>query len=811
MLLRAISGNTAEKLGVGQPEFRRLHEEQNARGQPPWAPFTDLDEWELAQWLLKRVNQTGTDEFLKLPIIRKRLGLSYTSTHTFLKKVDQLRTGPKWDCKNITVTGDLLDGSGVCLTDEFELWLRDPVECIKELISNPSFNGSIKYAPNISRIYDEMWTADQWWDLQGKIQPGGVVCPVILSTDKTNISKFSGDKKAYPVYLTIGNISKSLRRQPSSHATILIGYLPIPHFNCFSDPQVPTYRIFYGCMKQILEPLRDVGRHGVEMVCADTTIRCIFPILAAYIADHPEQCLVACCKENRCPICVVPHHARGENIHSPLWSQPLTEQVLHDQAHGKQPHEFTEWGLRTVFSPFWAGMPHADIFTCIAPDILHQLHKGVFHDHLLQWCMTIMGVKAMDDRFKAMTNFPGLKHFKNGISGVSQWTGNEHKEMERIFLGIIAGAVQPQVITAAKAILDFISYARYQSHTTSTLIKMQQALDKFHMVKDIFIELGVRRSFNIPKIHSMLHYINGIQQLGSADGLNTETSERLHIDYAKQGYRASNGRDFIMQMTVWIQCQEAMIIQKSYLCWLGIPLQPAEAEADDLLPIAPNTVPSKLFSYHTPNHPSICALSTSTLADVYGAPDFIKALYSFMQKNFQRISVAPTVNDRFDVYTAITLHLSATPHASETTYRIRATPGQTNGPRQLPTLSRFDTVLVVEDGRLQAAQVHVIFELPQHLGMYPHPLAYVHWYRPFTRLDPVTGMYEISPSTRNNLPNTEVISVDQICRGCLLIPHFSSASVPTSWMSGDVLDLASKFYLSQYLDLHLFQIYEEML
>ncbi|KAI0283817.1 hypothetical protein BC826DRAFT_1093774 [Russula brevipes] len=743
-------GNTAEKLGVGQPEFRRLHEEQNARGQLPWAPFTDLDKWELAQWLLKRVNQTGTDEFLKLPIIRKRLGLSYTSTHTFLKKVDQLWTGPKWDCKNITVTGDLLDSSGVCLTDEFELWLRDPVECIKELISNPSFNGSIKYAPEHvytdstkrSRIYDEMWTADRWWDLQGKIQPGGVVCPVILSTDKTNLSKFSGDKKAYP---------------PSSHATILIGYLPIPHFNCFSDPQVLTYRIFHGCMKQILEPLRDVGRHGVEMVCADTTIRRIFPILAAYIADHPEQCL----------------------------SQPLTEQVLHDQAHGKQPHEFTEWGLRTVFSPFWAGMPHADIFTCITPDILHQLHKGVFHDHLLQWCMTIMGVKAMDDRFKAMTNFPGLKHFKNGISGVSQWTGNEHKEMERIFLGIIAGAVQPQVITAAKAILDFISYARYQSHTTSTLIKMQQALDKFHMVKDIFIELGVRRSFNIPKIHSMLHYINGIQQLGSADGLNTETSERLHIDYAKQGYRASNG-----------------------------------PEADDLLPIAPNTVPSKLFSYHTPNHPSICALSTSTLADVYGAPDFIKALYSFMQKNFQRISVAPTVNDRFDVYTAITLHLSATPHASETTYRIRATPGQTNGLCQLPTLSRFDTVLVVEDGSdwrqsgligLRAARVHVIFELPQHLGMYPHPLAYVHWYRPFTRLDPVTGMYEISPSTHNNLPNTEVISVDQICRGCLLIPHFSSASVPTSWMSGDVLDLASKFYLSQYLDLHLFQIYEEML
>ncbi|KIK19886.1 hypothetical protein PISMIDRAFT_13369 [Pisolithus microcarpus 441] len=62
-----------------------------------------------------------------------------------------------------------------------------------------------------NQIYDEMWTVDWWWDVQGKLPVGTTVAPIILLSDKTSLSVFSGNKKAWLVYLTIGNISKDIR------------------------------------------------------------------------------------------------------------------------------------------------------------------------------------------------------------------------------------------------------------------------------------------------------------------------------------------------------------------------------------------------------------------------------------------------------------------------------------------------------------------------------------------------------------------------------------------------------------------------
>lgn len=60
---------TAEVLGWAKTAFEKMEDFQNASGGGVYAPFKDREEWELAEWLIRNVNQRATEEFLKLSIV----------------------------------------------------------------------------------------------------------------------------------------------------------------------------------------------------------------------------------------------------------------------------------------------------------------------------------------------------------------------------------------------------------------------------------------------------------------------------------------------------------------------------------------------------------------------------------------------------------------------------------------------------------------------------------------------------------------------------------------------------------------------
>jgi hypothetical protein len=64
--------------------------------------------------------------------------------------------------------------------------------------------------------------------LQSSLDDGDTVVSMIFLSDVTHLTNFSGDKKTWPVYMTIGNLSTTIRMAPSYHGILLIALLPIP-------------------------------------------------------------------------------------------------------------------------------------------------------------------------------------------------------------------------------------------------------------------------------------------------------------------------------------------------------------------------------------------------------------------------------------------------------------------------------------------------------------------------------------------------------------------------------------------------------
>ena len=205
--------------------------------------------------------------------------------------------------------------------------------------------------------------------------------------------------------------------------------------------------------------------------------------------------------------------------------------------------------------------------------------------------------------------------------------------MCRIILGLIidlplpSGQVTSRIVRTVRALLDFLYLAQLPSQTTNTMLRLEESLARFHENKDVFIDLGARKDFNIPKIHSLMHYTTSISLFGAADNYNTEQTERLHIDLTKNGYRATNHKDEYPQMTTWLERREKVQEHTAFIDWRQ---QAGQSSAQSSRLIGPPIPIPRIVKMA--RNPSIKAASFDDIAGKYGAIDFQDALADFIAR-----------------------------------------------------------------------------------------------------------------------------------------------------------------------------------
>ena len=158
------------------------------------------------------------------------------------------------------------------------------------------------------------------------------------------------------------------------------------------------------------------------------------------------------------------------------------------------------------------------------------------------------------------------------------------------------------------------------------------------------------------------------------NGSNTKSPKLLHIDYAKEVYQASNKKDYVWQMTVWLGRQEAVACFRAYLDYV-IPLDPK-----NLNPTPPNnkTYENKdnedLYFEHTdlshPMHsvaikPAFPHMDFNTLTTHFKVTNFIPTLSTFIHRLIPPPALPVLSNhiDCFDVYRHIMIIQPSNPSA----------------------------------------------------------------------------------------------------------------------------------------------------
>ncbi|TFY59764.1 hypothetical protein EVJ58_g5572 [Rhodofomes roseus] len=755
-----------------------------------------------------------------------------------------------WESFTVRYTGDVTPDSPSWQRADYTVHCRNVRQVAHNMIGNEGFDDSFdttpyqEYtAPGITRVSNMM--SGQFAYRQATTiardpaTHGSMLSPVILGADKTTVSVGTGGQEFHPVYMSLGNVHNSVRRAHKD-AILPVAFLAIPKAvrGEAETDEFRTFRkqLYHASIAHILEPLRPYMETYDVVRCPDGHFRRVIYEIGPFIADYPEQVVLSGIVSGWCPKCLLP----PDRLHADGGEPRCREHT--EYLAGAFPAEIAwiTWGVDINIIPFTTYFPRADIYELLTPDLLHQLIKGTFKDHLVEWVEKYLyhvhskaeARRRMDDidrRIAAAPQFPGLRRFPEGRN-FKQWTGNDSKALMKVYLPAIEGHVPDDVVRCFAAYLDFCYLARRSAHDDNTLAAMQEALERFHRYRVIFETVGIRPDgFSLPRQHALVHYIVGIKLFGSPNGVCSSITESKHIRAVKEPWRRSSRNNPLPEMLRTNQRLDKLAAARAVFTSRRMLDGDVLADALDLGPFtvevdadadAINEPEDEAMDVDGLVHgmvelPSrqVYMRTVQDLAMEYQQPDLLALIRRFL---FDQL------ND-LDEVTSDDVDLSDCPpfFGKVAVYRTaQATffaPSELSGNRGMHRelirsnqswrgWPRYDTVLISLDADAPGMQGMAVGRVMGLMAITyrgeRYPCALIDWFEVTDDPNDVTGMYVVRPEMEDGRQASSIVHLDSIVRAVHLMPVYKDTFMPLTFHFSYTLDAFESFYINRYADYH---------
>jgi hypothetical protein len=283
--------------------------------------------------------------------------------------------------------------------------------------------------------------------------------------------------------MTIANLASKLRQMRSTHSVIIVAHLPNPIKNHIiaqkrRDEQRQTNQ------EQLNKVLWRVlhlptftqnhcaGSGYYNVLCADGNFRHCKPVLAAWLADCPENSDLHNLEWHVCFWCQCPKNELGDYIPPdkphPRWDHNLYR-TLRNGTTKEADSELLSRHVHREFNVF-RHIP-CIVSNLPKPNLLHTMQIGIL-DHLKKWIVHFTKTHQWFDKYNAIwlsaPAYHDLTPKTMSYEEVSQWNGKEINEMSRYRVEVVTKSLRGgfpaqrpifnRAIECTRAFIEFYMY-----------------------------------------------------------------------------------------------------------------------------------------------------------------------------------------------------------------------------------------------------------------------------------------------------------------------------------------------------------------